>query len=91
MLEIISLIIILKHVGRLAATKGLDIRKWKIYTIVLFFILEITGGIFGLFIFAHDNLFSIGLVGIAFGITSYPLIQNYIFKLPDPPPIEENQ
>ena len=84
MLEIISLIIITRYIGRLAELKKLDVRKWKVISILLFFVLELTGCIVSLLFVAPDNIVTIALIGFAFGITSYPLIKNHLSKLPDP-------
>lgn len=89
-LEIISLFIITRHIGALASLKGLDSRRWKIYSIFTFFILELAGYCFAVLIFAKDNYVSIGLVGFAFGITSYPVIEKYLSNLPDPNQTNDN-
>ncbi len=83
MLEIISLIFITRHIGKLAEIKGQQPSRWKVISIVVFFALEIMGCIISLLIFSPDNLVSIGLTGFAFGISSYPLLKNYLNKLPD--------
>lgn len=83
MLEIISLILITRHIGKLAEAKGQQPGRWKVISILIFFGLEIMGCIISLIFFAPDNLVSIGLTGFAFGITSYPLLKNYLEKLPD--------
>ncbi len=84
MLEIISLIIITRLIGPLAEAKGLNSRRWKFKAIFLFLALEFLGYFFALLFFAPNNLVSIALVGFGFGITSYPLIKNYLLRMPDP-------
>lgn len=83
MLEIIILIFLTREIGRLAYSKGLKPGTWKIYTVVGWITLEIIGVIAGVIIFGKDNLFSIGMLGLAFGITSYFIIKAQLNKLPD--------
>ena len=83
MLEIIILIYLTREIGRLAHSKGLKPGTWKIYTVVGWITLEIIGVIAGVIIFGKDNLFSIGMLGLAFGITSYFVIKAQLNKLPD--------
>ncbi|MGZ4049811.1 MAG: hypothetical protein ACXVNN_10640 [Bacteroidia bacterium] len=83
MLEIIILIFLTREIGRLAHSKGLKPGTWKIYTVVGWITLEIIGVIVGVIIFGKDNLFSIGMLGLAFGITSYFIIKAQLNKLPD--------
>ena len=83
MLEIIILIFLTREIGRLAHSKGLKSGTWKIYTVVGWIVLEIIGVIVGVIIFGKDNLFSVGMLGLAFGITSYFIIKAQLNKLPD--------
>lgn len=83
MLEIIILIFLTREIGRLAHSKGLKPGTWKIYTVVGWITLEIIGVIAGVIIFGKDNLFPIGMLGLAFGITSYFIIKAQLNKLPD--------
>jgi len=83
MLEIIILIFLTREIGRLAHSKGLKPGTWKIYTVLGWITLEIIGVIAGVIIFGKDNLFSIGMLGLAFGVTSYFIIKAQLNKLPD--------
>lgn len=83
MLEIIILIFLTREIGRLAHSKGLKPGTWKLYTVAGWITLEIIGVIAGVIIFGRDNLFSIGMLGLAFGITSYFIIKAQLNKLPD--------
>lgn len=83
MLEIISLIYITRHIGKLAEIKGQQPGRWKIISIIVFFVVEIMGFIISLLVFSPDNLVSIELTGFAFGISSYHFLKNYLEKLPD--------
>lgn len=83
MLEIIALIFLTRKIGRIAQNKGLKPLTWKIYTLIGWIVLEIIGIIIGAAIFGKDNIVSIVLVGIAFAITSYFIIEAQLNKLPD--------
>ena len=90
MLEIISLLIITRLIAPIAEVKGLNVKKWKMLTIFLFLFLEFIGCIIGLLLFGQYNLISTLILAFAFGITSYPIIKNYLSKLPDQI-IEDNE
>lgn len=82
-MDLIVLIFLTRHIGRLAHDKGLKTLKWKFYTILSWIITEFIGVIVGLMIFEKDNLVSIGLIGFTFAITSYFIIKAQLNKLPD--------
>lgn len=83
MLEIIVLIFLTRDIGRLAGSKGVKPRTWKIYTVAGWIISEIFGIIIGVMIFGKDNLFSVILVGLTFAVTSFFFIKSQLNKLPD--------
>lgn len=83
MIEIIALIFLTRHVGRLAAKKGEKPSTWKIYTVIGWFFFEIIGFFIGLMIFGKDDVISAILIGFAFAITSYYFIIGRLNKLPD--------
>lgn len=83
MAEIIALIFIARYIGRLAAQKGLNPTRWRIYSIAAWIIFELIGFMVALFIFTPDNLFSIAMVGLMFGVTSFFLIRTKLQNLPD--------
>lgn len=83
MIEIIVLIFLTKEIGRLAEQKGLKKNRWKLYTVLGWFALEIIGVIAGLILFGQDNLVSIGLIALAFAVTSYFIIKANLNKRPD--------
>lgn len=82
MLEILALIILSRRIGVLAASKGLKPGSWK-FRLVLFWLLgEFVGVCIGLAIFGEDNVISCMLVGIAFAVPAYFIIDNYLSRLP---------
>jgi len=82
-LDLIVLFFLAREIGRLASRKGLKPSTWRLYTVVAWIITEIIGLLVGFIIFDKDNLFSIGMIGITFAITSYFIIKAQLNKLPD--------
>ena len=82
-MDLIILFFLAREIGRLAKRKGLKTVTWRIYTAAAWIISEIIGLIVGFIFFEKDNLFSIGMIGIAFAITSYFIIKARLNKLPD--------
>jgi hypothetical protein len=72
-----------REIGRLAKRKGLKTVTWRIYTVLAWIISELIGLMVGFIFFDKDNLFSIGMIGITFAITSYFIIKAQLNKLPD--------
>ena len=82
-MDVIVLIFAAIAIGKLAVRKGLKKRQWIWYTIAGWVFSEILGILVGMMIFTIDNIFSIGMVGIAFAVTSYFIIRAQLEKLPD--------
>lgn len=82
-MDLIILFFLAREIGRLASRKGLKPGTWRLYTVIGWIITEIIGLLIGFMIFDKDNLFSIGMTGIAFAITSYFIIKAKLVKLPD--------
>lgn len=83
MIDIIALIFITREMGKLAAQKGLKPMTWKIYSIIGWIFFEIMGFIVGFMFFDIQNLFSVFIVGLMFGFTSYLIIKKQLSSLPD--------
>ncbi|MEO8854029.1 MAG: hypothetical protein ABI359_09630 [Ginsengibacter sp.] len=83
MLDLIVLVFLTREIGRLAFRKGLKPLTWRIYNVIGWLFFETIGVIFGFAIFGKDNFISINLIGFAFAITSYFLINARLNKLPD--------
>jgi hypothetical protein len=82
-LDLIVLFFLAREIGRLASRKGFKPATWRLYTVVAWIITEIIGLLVGFTIFEKNNLFSIGMTGIAFAITSYFIIKAQLNKFPD--------
>jgi predicted branched-subunit amino acid permease len=82
-LDLIILFFLAREIGRLAYKKGLKSLTWKIYTAVAWIFSEIIGIMAGFLFFDKDNLFSIGMIGLTFALTSYFIIKAQLNKLPD--------
>ena len=83
MLEIIALIFLTKHIGRIAADKGLKPGIWKLYTVLAWIAGEFLGAVVGVLIFGTDNIFSVFLVAVAGAVTGYFIIKANLSKRPD--------
>lgn len=77
MIEILVLYFLTKHLGKVAEAKGYNPKKYKILTIVLWFGMEIIGGVIGMLITEEEvALYVFALVGAAIGA----IISNVIVK-----------
>ncbi len=83
MIEIIVLVFICIHIGKLAKKKGLKQKTWVIYTVLSWIAGEIVGVIAGLMFFERTNLFSIMLCGIAGAFSGYLILKHQLNKIPD--------
>lgn len=82
-MDLIVLFFLAREIGRLASRKGLKPGTWRLYTVLAWIITEIIGLLIGFMIFDKDNLFSIGMTGIAFAVTSYFIIKAQLNKFSD--------
>ena len=83
MIEIIVLIFLCRKIGRLAVSKGLQGGPWKLRLVLFWIAAEFVGVILAANIFGANDMISCMLVGIAFAVTPYFIIQNYLQRLPD--------
>lgn len=82
-MDIIILIFLIIHVGKLAKRKGQSVLKWRFNLAIGWIGGELLGLIIGVLFFGSDNIGSWLLLAIGFAGTSYFLIKNYLSKLPD--------
>jgi len=83
MLEIIALYFLCKHMSVLARQKGQSPAKWKLYTIIGWFIAEIFGFIMGISFFGTENLIGIMLIGLISAVGAYLVVKAQLEKYPD--------
>ncbi len=83
MLEIVALFFLTRSIGQLAITKGQKPGSWKLYTVLAWFIGEITGLMLGLIMFGVDRPLMAILVGIPCAIGGYHIVRNTLDKKPD--------
>jgi hypothetical protein len=83
MIEIIVLVFLCIHIGKLAKKKGLRGRTWIIYTVLNWIGGEIIGVVAGFAIFDKTNIVSIMLLGLSGAIGGYFIIKRQLDKLPD--------
>ena len=68
MLEIIALILLTRHIGKIAERKGLKTSSWKLYTVLCWIAGEVVGITIGMGLFGMD-IVSLMLMGIAGAVT----------------------
>lgn len=83
MIEIIVLIFLSRHIGKLAKQKGLRPSTWQIYLVAGWILAEIIGVMVGFMLVGPKDLISLGLIGIAFAFSSYFLLRSMLEKYPD--------
>ena len=89
MLEIIALIFITRDIGKLAIRKGLKPATWKGYTIICWFVFEITGAVIGMLLFNQSDLIALMLLGLVSAFGGYLLIRSILQNKPDNTPDED--
>lgn len=83
MFDIIFLFLMIPRIGRLAVSKGLDSRKWRIRTILIWFAAEFLGVVVGMILVGKDNLPMMGLIGLGFAVASYFTVRDVLQKKDD--------
>ena len=83
MIELILLFFLSKKIGALARQKGLNSTRWIIFTILSWIVAELFGIMIGILFFSKENVVSLVLVGLLFGVASYHGIRTLLQRLPD--------
>ena len=83
MLEIIILIFLSRHIGKIAERKGQPVGKWKMYTVLAWLAGEIIGICIGLLLFGPEPVYMIVLVGLPCAFAGYHIVRNTLYKYPD--------
>jgi hypothetical protein len=83
MIEIILLFFLSKKNGALAQQKGKSATRWIINTIIAWIVAEVIGMMVALIFFSKDNLISIMLTAILFGVAGYHAVRSHLQKMPD--------
>ena len=83
MLEIIALIFLTRQIATIAERKGLNPKRWKLYTVLAWFAGELPALIIGILFFGPDNLVSVMLLGFAGAVTGYYILKINLQKKPD--------
>ena len=82
-MDIIILIFLLIHIGRLAKRKGQSALKWRFNLAIGWILAELLGLVLGIAFFGRDNPVSWLILAAGFAGTFYYIIKNYLNKLPD--------
>ncbi len=83
MIEIILLFILSRENGKLAELKGLNGTRWIIYTIIAWMIGEFIGLVIAVMMFSPNNIISIILTALLFGLAGYHFTRSHLQRLPD--------
>lgn len=83
MLDIIILVFVAIHIGKIAARKGLKPGLWRLYTVLAWLGAEFAGIVIGVLIFGMDNMFSVILLAIGAAAGTYFAIKANLENRPD--------
>ncbi|MBC7936105.1 MAG: hypothetical protein H7Y86_12205 [Rhizobacter sp.] len=85
MIEIIALIILVIHIGKVARRKGEKAAKWQILTVAGWIAAEAVGVLIGLMLFGTGNIIGLMLFGLISAVGGYLIVKAQLDKLPDDP------
>lgn len=83
MIEIIALVILVIHIGKVAARKGQKAVKWQVLTVAAWIGAEILGFIVGAMLFGTGNLIGLMLMGLISAVGGYLIVKAQLDKIPD--------
>ena len=83
MIEIIALFFLSRHIGRMAAGKGLSPNKWIRYLILAWVATEFVGIILGIMMFGIGNLYGLMMFAIVCAFGGYLLVRKRLEDMPD--------
>jgi len=83
MVEIIVLIILVIHVGKVATRKGEKAVKWQLLTVGAWVAAEIVGLMIGITFFGTGNIIGLMLLGLISAVGGYLIIKAKLDKIPD--------
>ncbi|GAB4417904.1 MAG: hypothetical protein OHK0039_28790 [Bacteroidia bacterium] len=82
MLEIIALVYLTRQIGNRAEDKGLPKTRWKVYTVLAWFGMELLGGIVGGLM--NLDLILTVVLALLFAFGGYLLVRYLLDQQPDP-------
>lgn len=83
MIEIILLYFLTKSMGELAVKKGLPRGRWKVITVLVWLLFEITGLIIGMTFFGTGNLYGLLAFAIVCAFGGFLTVKYILEKKPD--------
>lgn len=83
MIEIIALVILVIHMGKVAERKKQPKVKWQVLTVVGWLVAEAIGVMFGLLFFGTGNLIGLMLLGLVSAVGGYLIVKAQLDKYPD--------
>ncbi|MBC7867936.1 MAG: hypothetical protein H7X88_10435 [Gloeobacteraceae cyanobacterium ES-bin-316] len=83
MIEIIALIFLCRHIGKLALQKGEPPAKWKLITVGSWFGAELLGFILAAMLLGTGNMIGLFLIGLMSAVGGYLIVKAQLDKIPD--------
>lgn len=83
MIEIIVLVILVIHIGKVASRKGEKPAKWRILTVIAWVAAEVVGVMLGIIFFGTGNLIGLMLLGLISAVGGYLIVKAQLDKIPD--------
>jgi hypothetical protein len=83
MIEIITLVILVIHIGKVAERKRQSKVKWQVLTVAGWVAAEAIGVMFGLIFFGTGNLIGLMLLGLISAVGGYLIVKAQLDKHPD--------
>ena len=83
MIEIIALIVLAMHIGKVADRKGQKPGKWQLRVVVGWITAEILGFIIGALLFGTGNLIGLMLFALISAVGGYLIVKAQLDKIPD--------
>ena len=83
MVEIIVLIILAIHIGKVARRKGEKPAKWQVLTVIAWIAAEVVGVVLGIIFFGTGNLIGLMLLGLISAVGGYLIVKAQLDKIPD--------
>ena len=83
MIEIILVVLLTIHIGKIAKKKGVNPGAWRLYTVLSWIAGEIVGVITGILLFGKNDIISLMFTGIAGALGGYFILKSILDKKPD--------
>jgi heme A synthase len=83
MIEIIVVILLCLHIGKIAKRKGLQPGIWRFYTVLAWIVAEMIGIGIAVFVLNSRDLLGLMFMGLICAVGGYLLVKSILDKKPD--------